>query len=250
MWVHPDGFTPVDAASLWVGDPRYDVGFDCTLPATGDAAPMLAEMGAILATIRSLESGGDYAAAAPLSTASGAYQFLDTSWGGYGGYARAKDAPPEVQDAKAAEHAAYILASNGGDVSTIPVSWYIGHVPVGAEWDTVPKPEAGNRLTPREYQDRWMARYALLVGTPEAWVLGASLWTPVDRSATCHTIVMDYGAPGQPEYALSQAQLFFAESSGLAVPSALDLCDPARAPRPEPAAATEIIGPLRRSTGF
>jgi hypothetical protein len=213
-------------------------------------APITAEMGAILATIRSLESGGDYAAAARRSTASGAYQFLDTSWGGYGGYARAKDAPPEVQDAKAAEHVAAILSRNGGDVSTIPVSWYIGHVPVGAEWDTVPRPDAGNRLTPREYQQRWMARYTQLIGTPEAWTLGASLWTPVDVSATCHTVLVDVGTTGAPLYALTQAQLFFAETSGRAVLSPLDLCDPGRAPTAELAPSTEVVGRLRRSGGY
>ena len=73
-----------------------------------------------------MESGGNYTVSITTSTASGAYGFLDSSWGGYGGYARAKDAPPEIQDAKAAEHVAAILARNGGDVSTIPVSWYIG----------------------------------------------------------------------------------------------------------------------------
>ncbi len=250
MWVHPSGFTPVDVPSLLVGDARYDAGVDCTQPATAAVAPMSAEMGAILATIRSMESGGNYTVTITTSTASGAYGFLDSSWGGYGGYARAKDAPPEVQDAKAAEHAAYILARNGGDVSTIPVSWYIGHVPVGAEWDTVPRPDAGNRLTPREYQDRWMARYAMLVGSPEAWTLGASMWTPVDVSATCRTIVVDAGVAGQPEYVLTEAQLFFAESSGLAVPSPLDRCDPGRAPPPEPVPTTEVIATLRRSTGF
>ena len=40
-----------------------------------------------------------------------------------------------------------------------------------------------------------MTRYAQLVGTPEAWTLGASLWTPVDTSATCHTVVVDVGHP-------------------------------------------------------
>jgi hypothetical protein len=213
-------------------------------------APITAEMGAILATIRSMESGGDYTVTITTSTASGAYGFLDSSWGGYGGYARAKDAPPEVQDAKAAEHAAFILARNGGDVSTIPVSWYIGHVPVGAEWDTVPRPDAGNRLTPREYQQRWMARYTQLIGTPEAWTLGASMWTPVDVSATCHTVLVNTGAVEDPQFALTQAQLFFAETSGLAVLSPLDMCDPGRAPVPEPAPTTEVIGTLRRSVGF
>ena len=155
-----------------------------------------------------------------------------------------------MQDAKAAELAA-ILARNGGDVSTIPVSWYIGHVPVGAEWDTVPRPDAGNRLTPREYQERWMARYAQLVGTPEAWLMGAASWTPVDTSATCRTIVIDVGTSERPEYLLTQSQLFFAEAAGdRAFSSPLDLCDPGRAPPSEPAPTTEIIGNVRRSGGF
>lgn len=115
-------------------------------------------------TIRTLESGGDYTAEAAGSTASGAYQFLDSSWAGYGGYPRAADAPPEVQDAKAVELVTFILDRYAGDVGAIPVVWYIGHVPADGspEWDTVPAPQAGNTLTPREYQTRWLDKYAEL----------------------------------------------------------------------------------------
>lgn len=48
-----------------------------------------------------------YRAKNPRSTASGAYQFLNSSWrvlskrAGYPGYRRAMDAPPAVQDAVA-----------------------------------------------------------------------------------------------------------------------------------------------------
>jgi transglycosylase-like protein len=48
------------------------------------------------------ESGGNYLAENDYSTASGAYQIIDSSWAGYGGYSHASDAPPAVQDAKAA----------------------------------------------------------------------------------------------------------------------------------------------------
>jgi hypothetical protein len=127
-----------------------------------------ASMAAIQATIRHLESGDDYTARAPGSSASGAYQFLDSSWGGYGGYARAYLAPAAVQDAKAAENITAILAANNNDPAAVPVSWYIGHVPTAGspEWDVVPSPGAGNRLTPREYQQKWMEVYRAKLEDP------------------------------------------------------------------------------------
>lgn len=58
---------------------------------------------ATLAAIARCESGGDYNAENPTSTASGRYQVLDSTWDGYGGYERASDAPPDVQEAWARE---------------------------------------------------------------------------------------------------------------------------------------------------
>src|SRR4051794_6800713 len=61
--------------------------------ATGDGPGLGCAAGGdvdpILATIRALESGGDYTARAAGSSASGAYQFLDSTWADYGGYAQA-----------------------------------------------------------------------------------------------------------------------------------------------------------------
>jgi len=64
--------------------------------------------GCSLEYIKSKESGGRYTATNKSgSSASGAYQYLDSTWNGYGGYKRAKDAPPSVQDQRAAsDHAA------------------------------------------------------------------------------------------------------------------------------------------------
>lgn len=52
--------------------------------------------------ILACESGGKLTAENPTSSASGKWQFLDSSWNNYGGYARASDAPEHVQDAAAA----------------------------------------------------------------------------------------------------------------------------------------------------
>jgi hypothetical protein len=128
----------------------------CTNGGVNDAS-----IDAILATIRTLESGGDYHARAAGSSASGAYQFIDSTWDSYGGYSSAWLAPPAVQDAKATEAVRAILDAHSGDVSAVPVVWHLGHLPADGspEWDTVPAPSAGNVLTPREYQTRWMAIY-------------------------------------------------------------------------------------------
>ena len=128
---------------------------DETLP-TASCITVTADIDRVLATIRTLESGGDYTARARGSTASGAYQFLDSTWDGYGGYRRAGDAPPAVQNAKAAADVQAILDRYGGDVSAVPVVWYIGRLPAegSPDWDRIPALEAGNRLTPRQYQAR------------------------------------------------------------------------------------------------
>jgi hypothetical protein len=120
------------------------------------------QLAVVLATIRTLESGGDYTAKAAGSSASGAYQFIDTTWAGYGGYAEAWLAPPAVQDAKASINVSAVLAGQHGDVTAVPVVWYIGHLPAegSPEWDEVPYPSAGNVLTPRQYQAKWMAVYS------------------------------------------------------------------------------------------
>lgn len=68
-----------------------------------------------LACVRNHESRGNYGAQNPTSTASGAYQFLNSTWrnvsgrAGFPGYGRAADAPWHVQDA-----VALWLYSNGG----------------------------------------------------------------------------------------------------------------------------------------
>lgn len=142
----------------------------------------------ILATIRTMESGGDYQARAVGSSASGAYQIIDGTWFGFGGYARASDAPPEVQDAKAAEMVNLVLGKHDGDLSAVPVVWYIGRVPAfdSPDWDTVPLPQVGNTLTPREYQTRWLAKYReLLAESPSGQTGSNPAGEPTPAPGSC-----------------------------------------------------------------
>jgi len=124
----------------------------------------------ILATIRSLESGGDYNAynggSNGANPATGAYQFLNSTWDRYAGYSEARQAPAGVQDAKATEHIISILNKHGNDVAAVPVVWYIGHLPTPAssKWDNVPLPGEGNTLTLRGYQTRWVNKFLEIAG--------------------------------------------------------------------------------------
>lgn len=84
------------------------------------APPAHTPPGGFLACVRAHESGGNYRAANPVSTASGAYQFLDSTWrtlsgrSGHSGYARAMHAPPAVQDAVAQWTIAQPVRVSGG----------------------------------------------------------------------------------------------------------------------------------------
>jgi murein DD-endopeptidase MepM/ murein hydrolase activator NlpD len=143
------------------------------LAVTGTGSPATAgfvgcgDMPRILETIRTQESGGNYQAQATGSTASGAYQIIDTTWAGWTSAARigteyrhAANAPPDIQDAVAAHQAQRIL-DQYHDVSMIPLVWYYPETITNPTLlDIVPMPEAGNTITPRQYQTSWLKIYA------------------------------------------------------------------------------------------
>jgi hypothetical protein len=73
----------------------------------------------LLPKVRDVESSGNYTAdrskTHPGQTASGGYQYTDSTWNGYGGYKRAVDAPPEVQDQRAKQDFLTRLGQYGND---------------------------------------------------------------------------------------------------------------------------------------
>ncbi len=125
------------------------------------------QMQYILATIRYLESRGIYTLPPNKGNASGAYQFVESTWQNYGGYQHAYLAPPHIQDERAAADVTLFLEQFNNDVSMVPVMWYY---PIAARetWrmDVIPKPEHGNKLTIREYQTRWLGVFASISGEP------------------------------------------------------------------------------------
>lgn len=115
----------------------------------------------ILATIRAMESGGNYRAQNPSSSASGAYQFTNGTWGGYGGFPAAYLAPAAVQDAKAAANVQSILARYNNSLEAVPAAWYTGEYRGHGRLDYNPG-GPGNPLTVQGYVDRWLQKYAMI----------------------------------------------------------------------------------------
>lgn len=98
--------TPEEVALYATMNPDEQAAVTTHLQAAAVPAPA-AQPGGFLACVRRHESGGNYQAENPSSTASGAYQFLDSTWqtmsarAGHSGWGHAASAPPAVQDAVA-----------------------------------------------------------------------------------------------------------------------------------------------------
>ncbi|MFK8026245.1 MAG: hypothetical protein AB8G26_19980 [Ilumatobacter sp.] len=163
-----DTSTPATTTSVPVPDPPT-------------AEPVPNELRAILASIRHLESRNDYTIPPNAGNASGAYQFIESTWANYRGYQHAYLAPPAIQDERAVKDVRQFLEEFGGDISMIPVMWYYPRAARETVWmDLVPKPENGNKLTVRQYQARWLSIYASFSGeliTPRPLGLAASSTT-------------------------------------------------------------------------
>jgi hypothetical protein len=91
------------------------------------------------------ESKGSYTVKNPdpNSTASGAYQYTDATWNGYGGYTKAMLAPPAVQDQKFREDIANrILHYNGNPFKVIAAHYQPMRADHPETWN---EPVKGNR---------------------------------------------------------------------------------------------------------
>lgn len=128
--------------------------------------PIPADIEKILAALRTNESSGNYGenSVKPGSTASGAYQFLDSTWkaraaaAGVGTeYPRAYLAPPEIQDAVAAKYVQDILAMPevNGDVRKVPLVWFTGN----PEGNIDAYAQSVNAVTPAQVQAKFMQTY-------------------------------------------------------------------------------------------
>lgn len=126
-----------------------------------------------LNAIKAHESGGNYQAYNSAGGASGAYQYIQSTWSSYAkaaGYAQyangpASQAPPQVQDA-VARYNATELFNQSHSWKTAAESWYY---PAWAndptKQNSVPYPSAGNTLTIGDYGNQIVGKMGIGSGT-------------------------------------------------------------------------------------
>ena len=183
----------------WGGANVGGFGGGGTPPSSGGTPPTPTAGGTtqnVLDTIKQKESGGNYQAQAKGSSASGAYQFTDSTWQSltkkYGigqEFAKAKDAPAQIQDLIAQKHAENFLKQAGGDVAGVAKGWYTGNVQGKMSAQAL----AANRgMTGDMYAADFVNRYNKNVSASG----------------------MPVGRPGSPSYNLAQGQEITAANGG------------------------------------
>lgn len=165
-------------------------------PSAAPVAPVTGTTAQILATIRARESGGNYQAQSRASTASGAYQFINSTWRSVTRkfnigteFERAADAPPAIQDAVAAAYVDDILRANNNRVEVVPLVWYTGN----AQGRMSDAALAANRgLTAEMYQRNWLNTFAAQGGqVPQTQVAQAPPAGPALAQASTSRVVAD-----------------------------------------------------------
>jgi cell wall-associated NlpC family hydrolase len=166
-----------------------------TDPDDGDPGGLDVET--VMAGIREQESGGDYRADNPTSTASGAYQYIDGTWDGYRGYAHAGDAPPEVQDERmrADVTAAYARLGDWERVIAAHFAGEGGQAGSKADWDVAPGTPANHNPTIRDYVDGVLGHIDALGPPPPATPTTPTTPTPAVATAETAYADIDHGAP-------------------------------------------------------
>jgi hypothetical protein len=104
----------------------------------------------LLPRFRNVESGnpqGNYKALNQASSASGAYQYTDPTWNHHGGFPRAMDAPPEVQDDRMKQDLTRTLGRFGGDpFKTVANHYYPAWASDPTKWNQVPVNKYGKPI--------------------------------------------------------------------------------------------------------
>lgn len=151
------------------------------------------DLNSFLSAIKQHESGGNYRAYNAGGGASGAYQFIQSTWAseanaaGYGQYANgpAGAAPPAVQDAVAA-HMGQSYYDQYGDWNKAAQAWYM---PADVGKNVVPDPQAGNTESVTDYGNQIVSLMGQQQKTPA--------WGGADPNASL-------GAPSAVSWALNQ----------------------------------------------
>lgn len=143
----------------------FDNGIFFYDPSTGtECVPGGGDLDRFLQTLANLESGGDPNAENASSSASGKYQYIDSTWqnrkslyGPAGKYTRASQAPEPIQDAVAFIEYGQKFKSFGGDLFKMAVSHYFPAA-LSDEGKMDQVPSGGNSLTPREYGELFLEK--------------------------------------------------------------------------------------------